>query len=61
MNRLRNPCDICQQGYKHIIMDIEMPIWNGLKAAQAIKEFCEEKSIEIPDIIACTAYVDQST
>ena len=42
-------------------MDIEMPIWNGLVAAQAIKDFCEEKGIELPNIIACTAYVDQST
>ena len=41
-------------------MDIEMPIKNGYKASQEIKQFFKEKSVLNQSIIvACTAFVTE--
>ena len=32
IERLKNICDSCRQGYRIVFMDIEMPILNGINA-----------------------------
>ncbi|CAD8188417.1 unnamed protein product [Paramecium pentaurelia] len=50
-----------QQYYQVILMDIEMPIMNGIQATQQIIEFCHSADLDPPIIIAQTAYTDMQT
>ncbi|CAD8184984.1 unnamed protein product [Paramecium octaurelia] len=50
-----------QHNYQVILMDIEMPIMNGIQATQQILEFCRSADLDPPIIIAQTAYTDMQT
>lgn len=39
-----------------ILLDIQLPTMNGFEAYEIIKETCNEKNIEMPVVIAMTAY-----
>ncbi|MCI4668776.1 MAG: response regulator [Bacteroidia bacterium] len=41
--------------YDLILMDMQMPVMNGLESTEKIIEFCREKKYPIPTIIAMTA------
>ncbi|CAK92668.1 unnamed protein product (macronuclear) [Paramecium tetraurelia] len=48
--------NICHPTYQLIVMDIEMPLLNGLQATQKIISFFNSLNIQPPAIVACTAY-----
>ncbi|CAK84414.1 unnamed protein product (macronuclear) [Paramecium tetraurelia] len=72
LTRLNIKCDSAHNGkeglekfkqyqYQVILMDIEMPIMNGIQATQQIIEFCHQVDLDPPIIIAQTAYTDMQT
>lgn len=44
-----------------LIMDLHMPIMDGLTAFGAIKEHCEAASIRMPAVIFCTGFAPPSS
>ncbi|CAD8101605.1 unnamed protein product [Paramecium sonneborni] len=72
LSRLNIRCDSAHNGkegldkfklqyYQVILMDVEMPIMNGIQATQQILEFCHSVDLDPPIIIAQTAYTDMQT
>eukprot|EP01022_Parablepharisma_sp_SALTPOND_P008473 TRINITY_DN136093_c0_g1_i1.p1 TRINITY_DN136093_c0_g1~~TRINITY_DN136093_c0_g1_i1.p1 ORF type:complete len:730 (+),score=30.95 TRINITY_DN136093_c0_g1_i1:418-2607(+) len=50
----RKSCEYCK-GYRLILMDINMPVMDGIEATQRIVEMIKEKVIPMADIVAVTA------
>ncbi|CAD8200412.1 unnamed protein product [Paramecium pentaurelia] len=46
----------CHPSYQLIVMDIEMPLLNGLQATQKIISFFNSINVQPPAIVACSAY-----
>lgn len=42
--------------YDVIIMDVNMPIKNGIQAFIEIQELCSESNLKMPAVIFCTGY-----
>lgn len=61
IDRYIDRCQNCMEGYKLVFMDIEMPIMNGIKAAESIRDYCLLNNEIKPIVIAQTAYVDWET
>ncbi|CAD8120703.1 unnamed protein product [Paramecium sonneborni] len=72
LSRLNIKCDQAHNGqegldkfkshyYQVILMDIEMPIMNGIQATILIIDYCSSVDIDPPIIIAQTAYTDMQT
>ncbi|CAD8188206.1 unnamed protein product [Paramecium octaurelia] len=71
-SRLNIKCDQAHNGkegldkfkqhyYQVILMDIEMPIMNGIQATSLIIDYCHSVDLDPPIIIAQTAYTDMQT
>jgi CheY-like chemotaxis protein len=39
-----------------MIMDLHMPVMDGLTAFRKISEICTEDSLEMPSVVFCTGY-----
>lgn len=57
IERLDNKCHCEKRGYSMIFMDLNMPIMDGFKATEAIRNM----DIKQPIICAVTAFVDNKT
>jgi CheY-like chemotaxis protein len=49
-----------KQHHAVIVMDLHMPVLNGLDAYERIEQFCGESSWEVPGIVFCTGFTPPS-
>lgn len=46
-----------QNRYDLVVMDLNMPVMDGMRAEYEIRMFCEEREIPEPAIVFCTGYL----
>lgn len=60
-NGLEAVTKFTQNRHATILMDLRMPVMDGLKAFETIKRTCEEHKWQMPSIVFCTGFAPPQT